>query len=67
MPAHKDHFRRVIKNFRLRPWLTRLDVTGLARHLESWSLEVMELDRPTDELVRTPGLDPPQSLSSVSV
>lgn len=34
---------------------TRLDVTGLARHLESWSLEVMELER-------KPGRDPPPEL-----
>lgn len=55
MPAHRDPFRRVNKNFRIRPWLSRLDVTGLARHLESWSLEIMELER-------QPGRDPPPEL-----
>ena len=45
MPAHKQPFPRQIKNFRLKPWLSKLDVTRLARRLEEWSLRVMELER----------------------
>lgn len=60
MPAKRDPFRRVIKVFRLRPWLQTLDVTRLARKLEDWSYQVMELERspnrdPPDHLVREIG------------
>jgi hypothetical protein len=56
MPALRDHFRRVIKTFRLRPWLKDFDVTRLARKLEHWSYQVMELER-------SPNRDPPDHLA----
>lgn len=45
MPAHKDPFKRATKTVRLRPWLKDLDITRLARELEEWSFEAMELER----------------------
>jgi hypothetical protein len=56
MPAPRDHFRRVIKTFRIRPWLQEFDITRLARKLEDWSFQVMEASR-------SPNRDPPEHLA----
>jgi hypothetical protein len=56
LPAKRDPFKRVVKVVRVRPWLKDLDITRLARKLEAWSLQAMELERDSDK-------DPPDKLA----